>query len=320
MDIIHDIYSSTKAMITPQKGQYSLSKIEVSGTDVYYGKDSEGHYVFATLSQNFQLRASIQKTKKLIFLFNATCDIVADNAHTQTTMNVLICLSDKESEILAFIRLTLAFVGCADEQSPKKLHELFTAITNLFASAYKANQVELQGFYGELYAIKHFYQQGINLSDYWQKKERMKFDFSISTHKKIEIKSTTKEVRIHHFRHEQLLSDLYDIRIISIMLRADDSGLPLLSLIRDVQEIAVNNFDTLMYIEDFIKNFDEAELSNIRYDAAYTHRNLHIYEAADVPRFEKEQPRGVSKTEYDSDLTNAKPLTTNDFANWVQQH
>ena len=38
----------------------------------------------------------------------------------------------------------------------------------------------------------------------------MKFDFSINNYKKIEIKTTTKDVRIHKFRHEQLVSDIYD--------------------------------------------------------------------------------------------------------------
>jgi len=305
-------------MKTPQNEQYSLSKVALSDASVYYGKSSAGHPVFAVASKNTQLRSSVQKTKKLVFWFNAVCDVVVDAAHADVTMNVLTCQSDDDNEILAFIRLTLAFMESADEQSPKRLHELFTALTNLFASVHKANQSELQGFYGELFAIKHFYSFGLNLSDYWQKKEKMKFDFSISAQKKVEIKTTTKELRVHHFRHEQLLSDLYDICVVSLMLRTDDQGLSLLELVKDVQRIAANNFDTLMYIEDFIKNFDEAELSNVRFDVGYTNRNLYVYNATSVPRFGEEQPRGVSKTEYDSDLTNATPFPMSEFLRWVQ--
>lgn len=318
MSTVENIYSSIKALQAPQNGQYALSKIELPDNDVYYGKDSDGHFVFATLSHNTQLRASVQKTKKLVFWFNAICEVATESTHTVTTMNVLTCLSDDENELFAFIRLTLAFIESSEEHSSKRLYDLFTALTNLFAGTYKANQVELQGFYGELYAIKYFFQLGLNLSDYWQKTEKMKFDFSISEHKKIEVKSTTKELRIHHFRHEQLLSDLYDICVVSIMLRVDDQGFSLLDLVQDIRKIAANNFDTLMYIEDFIKNFDEAELSNIKYNAGYTDRNLHVYNAINVPKFEEEQPRGVSKTEYDSDLTNANPMPTSDFLDWIQ--
>ena len=319
MNTVENIFTAVQAMQVPQKGQYSLSKIELSDVDVYYGKDSDGHFVFAIISLNAQLRASVQKTKKLVFWFNAICDVVADGVHAEKTMNILTCLSNDENEILAFIRLTMAFIEGENEQSPKRLYELFTSLTNLFASTHKANQIELQGFYGELYAIKYFQQFGINLSDYWQKKEKMKFDFSISVQKKVEIKSTIKELRVHHFRHEQLLSDLYDICVVSIMLRADDRGFSLLDLVREVRGIAANSFDTVMYIEDFIKNFDEVELSNIKYDTGYANGNLRVYRATDIPRFEEARPRGVSRTEYDSDLTNSTPLPTSDFFVWMQR-
>jgi len=103
------------------------------------------------------------------------------------------------------------------------------------------------------------------------------------------------------------------------MLRADDQGLSLLDLVKDVQKIAASSFDTLMYIESFIMNFDEAELSNIKFDEEYLSRNLHVYRAENIPRFEDEQPKGVSKTEYDSDLTNSAYMEGIKFVQWVQQ-
>lgn len=319
MEKVDEIYSLIKAMSVPSDSQYGLAKIDLDGAEIYYGKDSDNNPVFAVMSHNAQLRPVIQKTKKLIFWFNAACDIIADSEHSEKTMNVLTCLSQDENEIIAFIRLTLAFIKGADEQSVKRLSELFTAITNLFANVHRASRIELQGFFGELYAIKYFYEQGLNISDYWQKKVKMKFDFSISAQKKVEVKTTTNELRVHHFRHEQLLSDLYDICVISILLREDDQGLSLLELIKEVQGIATGNFNTLMYIEDFVRNFDESELSNIKFDVAYLNKNLHIYRAEDVPRFKEDQPMGVSKTEYDSDLTNSRHIANIDFISWAQQ-
>ncbi|MDR0861699.1 MAG: PD-(D/E)XK motif protein [Oscillospiraceae bacterium] len=317
MDKIREIYNEIMVMDAPQERQYTLVKIETDGVEVFYGKDSDDNPVFSVISHNAQLRPTIQKTKKLIFWFNAICSIKGDDANAEEIMNVLTCLSHNENEIVAFIRLSLAFISDASEQSVKSLSELFTSLTNLFANAHKASTVELQGFFGELYAIKYFNDLGINLGDYWQKKEKMKFDFSISFQKKIEVKTTTNELRIHHFRHEQLLSDLYDIFVISILLRDDDSGLSLLELIKDVQIIAKTNFNTLMYIEDFVKNFDESELSSIRFDTGYVDRNLHIFKAQDVPRFKEEQPLGVSKTEYDSDLTNSRHISNEEFIAWL---
>jgi len=313
-----NIYNEIQAMQNPRDEQYLLFKIELLETEVYYGKNSEGQSVFAMESQNPKLRTSIQKTKKLLFWFNTRCNIVDDGNRVQKTMNVLACLSDDEDENIAFVRLTMAFIGNADEKSPKRMHELFAVLTNLFACAYRASQIELQGFYAELYAIRHFYSMDLNLSDLWQRKEKMTFDFSVSAQKKIEVKSTMKELRVHHFRHEQLLSDLYDICVISIMLRADDRGSSLLNLVQDVRKIAAKNFDALVYIEDFIKNFDDAELDSVKFDDGYSERNLHVYQAENIPRFEKGQPRGVSKVEYDSDLSTSKPMSNEDFVLWYK--
>ena len=55
--------------------------------------------------------------------------------------------------------------------------------------------------------------------------------FSISEKLKLEIKSTTKNSRTHHFRHEQLMTELYNIYVLSYMFRYDDEGLSLWELI-----------------------------------------------------------------------------------------
>lgn len=113
----------------------------------------------------------------------------------------------------------------------------------------------------------------------------MKFDFSINEQKKMEIKSTLKDIRIHHFRHEQLLSELYDIIIGSVLLRESDTGLSLYELILKVKENAKCNYNVLLYIENFIKNTSDEKLKNIKYDELYIKENIKFYRANMVPRF-----------------------------------
>ncbi|MDR1699653.1 MAG: PD-(D/E)XK motif protein [Lachnoclostridium sp.] len=318
MEIVNEIYSVIKTMHSPSNSQYILMKVDLDSEEVYYGKDSDNNPVFVVISHNAQLKSTIQKTKKLIFWFNAICDIVADNEHHEKTMNILTCLSKDKNEIVAFIRLTLAFIRNPDEQSAKRLSELFTALTNLFSNINRVSRIELQGFFGELYTIKYFYEKSLNISDYWQKKEKMKFDFSVSAQKKIEVKTTINETRVHHFRHEQLLSDLYEICVISLLLREEDHGLSLSQLVNEVQSLMMNNFNALMYIEDFVKNYDEVELSNIKFDVTYINKHLHIFKAENIPRIKEDQPMGVCKTEYDSDLSNSEFMLESDFIKWLQ--
>ncbi|MCL2168570.1 MAG: PD-(D/E)XK motif protein [Defluviitaleaceae bacterium] len=319
MSLIEQILNRLEEIKSPaDRGQFSLFQLPDMDSNIFYGKNTDNQVVFATYSQNSRLKSSLQKTRKLIFWFNAKCDISIDGQSLVNHMNVLTCLSCSESEVTAFIRLTLAFAEGMEEQDTSKLYELFSALTRLFADERKINQAELQGFFGELYIIRHYHELGLNLSDYWQKKEKLNFDFSLSESKKVEIKSTAKEIRVHRFKHEQLLSDLYNICIISIMMRPDDAGLSLYQLISEVQRISSGNFYTLVYIENFIKAFDEDELKSIRYDSLFIERRLRVYRAEDVPRFEDEQPRGVSRTEYDSDLSTSPFMSDSDFVIWAR--
>ena len=135
----------------------------------------------------------------------------------------------------------------------------------------------------------------------------------------MEIKSTLKDVRIHHFKHEQLLSELYDIIIGSLLLRESNMGISLYDLILKVKENAKNNYKTLLYIENFIKNIPEEKLKDLRYDEIYLRDNMRFYRANMVPRFNEKTPEGVSKAEYDSNLNNVESLSENDVIEWFQE-
>lgn len=103
---------------------------------------------------------------------------------------------------------------------------------------------------------------GINIGSFWQKRNKMNFDFTINRIKRMEVKSTIQSIRIHHFKHEQLLSDLYDIMIVSCLLRKDDAGLSLFELIQEIRIIAGKDYRTLLYIEQLIKIFLKKSFMN----------------------------------------------------------
>ena len=67
----------------------------------------------------------------------------------------------------------------------------------------------------------------------------------LSEKKKIEVKTTLKEDRIHHFLHQQLDTDRLDIRVISILLQKDDAGMSLLDLINNTLNNDLSNIINL---------------------------------------------------------------------------
>ena len=189
---------------------------------------------------------------------------------------------------------------------------------DLFTNKQKISTKELQGIYAELYVMYYMADFGIDLYSLWQSIDKMKFDFSVSENKKIEVKSTIGENRIHKFRHEQLVTDIFDVWIVSVLLRKDDQGLSLYDLANLVKNECSHNIKVFAHIENLLLNYSKEDLQNIRFNKTYTDKNIALYKAIDVPRFKSKQPDGVSNTEYDSDLNNIDSRTIKEFIEWIK--
>lgn len=306
------------ALTTPEKeNSYRLFVYNEIPSRIFYGVDSFAHPVFAIPSNHPMMRHQIQSTKKLVLNSNLICEALINDVPLGMTVHLLTCLSNVHEEQLAFIRLTEAFTINYTEEKLYNTNELFSALVNLFTQTSKSSEIELQGLYAELYVIIYFYKKGVNLCNYWQKHEKLNFDFSISKTKRMEIKSSIQVERIHHFKHEQLLSDLYDIVVVSLLLRKDDVGISLFSLIDEMRSTFVQDFKTLLYIDRFIKNVPDDELRELRYDDEYIKEHIRFYPAEKIPKFNIFQPDGVTHAEYNSDLSTTEYLSFAAVVSWM---
>ena len=166
--------------------------------------------------------------------------------------------------------------------------------------------------------MHYMYKKGINLYGYWQSVDRMKFDFSINETKKIEVKSTIGENRIHKFRHEQLVTDIFDVWIVSMLLRKDDMGMSLYELSNIVKQECAHNVKVLVHVQNLLLNYPIEDLKLMKFNNEYAVEKLTMYKAIDVPKFQGRQPNGVSNTEYDSDLNNISPRSIEEFSEWLK--
>lgn len=314
----NDIIEKISRLSHSDLGEGSFRLFPAGEESIFYGIDPERNIIFAIQSLNPRVAPIVQKTQKLRFAFNTRCTVHLESEKKETYMHILTCYSRNTDDIEAFIRLTDSFISSYRENN-YPVSSLFTSLSSLFANnntGISASQAK--GFYAELYAIKYFHENSLDIYAYWQKRERLNFDFSISSRKRLEVKSTTNENRIHHFLHEQLIDDIYDIYVISILLRNDDRGLSLKSLIDEVREIAGKDFDTLLCIDKFTRGTQEEDICMIRFDEEYTRSNIRFYNAKVIPKFDSEQPEGVSHTEYNSDLTNIPSTPFEIVRRWIQ--
>lgn len=288
----------------------------VNEGDSYYGINVDGHVVFISPSLNKNIRSSSQETKHLYLSTNTRCSLKTTTNNIEGFYNILICKEREFKSVISFLQLTDVY-SKVYEESGINIRTFFETLKNLFSNKKQLPLIELQGLYGELFIMEYLRGFQFDISKYWQSKEKMKFDFSISDVKKIEIKTTTGDKRIHKFRHEQLVSDIYDTWIVSIMLRKDDKGLSLYQLAEDVKKNNPKNLNLHTRITNLLNNYTVEELEEIKFNKDYSQKNIGFFRTTNIPKFPEKQPSGVTNTEYDSDLGSTKSGNVSELLEWI---
>ncbi|WP_178750965.1 PD-(D/E)XK motif protein [uncultured Treponema sp.] len=305
---INTIIEKIDSLTLPKDG-YIFTEIE----NVYFGKSYDGFYSFGKKVDNQSILPIIQDTKFLSLYINGIFKI---GDGTEKNLSVVSLKSEDKKLIETFIRLSVSVIP---EISDKKFYDYFLSLKEIFSNSVQKSETELQGLYAELYTVKYLFETiGLDLSSFYQSQDRMKFDYSISDTKKIEIKSTQKSERIHHFRQEQVNSLMYDIIVFSYLLRKDDKGLSLYELIEYCKNTFANNFLFITHIEKFIHKTTDSELQNLKFNEQYTINNLKLINANQIPKIEKTSGNGVFNIEFDSNITNCESFDLQIFKSWYK--
>lgn len=287
---------------------YKIAEYE---KNFFVGIDKEKNIVIVFKPNNQNGRPYNISTKSLTLECNAK---VSFSSERDETVHILKCLLHTVKEKQIFLEISKLFIN--DDYSDKYVIETFNTLQNFFSSKKDLTDNELTGFYAELYTIYKFH-DSLNIEQYWQSRDRLKFDFSFTDKLKLEIKATTKEIRQHHFLHEQLNSNYYEIFILSYMFRYDDFGLSLFDLINLLKPILSNNKDLYMRLTYLEKNASAEHLKDIKYNQIYTDANMYFFKAFDIPKFKEAIPSDVSKAEYDCSLENIPHVEIDDFVNRI---
>lgn len=303
---IDEIISKVEEISIPNEG-YTFIKIE----NVFFGKSKEGFYTFGKEVENKSIFPITQETKFLNLYINGIYEI---ENNLEKNLSIITLKSADKKFLETFIRLSISIIP---EITDKKFYDYFLSLKEIFANSIQKSETELQGFFAELYTIKFLFEKkSIDLSSYYQSQDRMKFDYSISETKKIEIKSTLKTERIHHFRQEQVNTLMYDIFVFSYLLRKDDQGLSLYDLIKYCKKYFSHNFAFIAYIEKFTHKTSDSELASLRFNTNYMDCNFRIINANGIPKVEQTSGNGVFNIEFDSNLDKIAETSLDAFEQW----
>lgn len=293
-------------------GGHAFSLIKITEL-VYAGIDSDGKAVIVCKSNRNSTQQIRQRKKKLTLECNMCIQFEVDGKIMSSIAHIIKCdfSSEKEKEI--FFDLCPLFIEAStSENQVESFLETVSILASFFANTSEPSDNELQGLFAELYAMFE-YENDFDLACFWQSRQRMTFDFSINDKYKIEVKSTIKNERKHHFRHEQLRNDPYVVYVLSYMMRHDDQGLSLLDLIDTVKPKLLYDVRKLMAVDKVLKNAPIERLKEFRFNIDYIEQKKAIYRARDIPKFDGPAPSGVTNTEYDCNLDCAPQMERDTF-------
>ena len=226
---IHELLNKISLLSPVKKDYYSL--LNLNGKTYYYGKNWNNEIVFIIKCVRDSAEKYVLTTNELRLDINRRSEFIIDEKTVSEQVNILTCTTNIMEKQTAFLRLCHAFI--TTESDGTDIMSLFSALVSLFSIKDKSPN-KLQGLFGELYVMHFFEQRNVNLFQYWQKEDYRTHDFYITEKNRVEVKSTSKDVRKHHFKHEQIMSEIHDVKVISIFTKRADKGLSLFDIVENL--------------------------------------------------------------------------------------
>ena len=237
--------------------------------------------------------------------FNINCKIHEENEKQNYT--ILSCISNDEQIIKIFLDIcqtTISQLG--KEPTPKEISEKTQMLIDLFKEM--PNKLSsIVGLWGELFLIA----SSKNITkclEAWHQHAEDKYDF-YDNNEALEVKCTSQTDRKHKFKHDQLVSNLKDHYVASIMISDDpNKGLSVVDLYEDIKKRCkldnLNNKLKKIFFKIVGKTPYE-ELNEYRYSFDYSKKNLMYYKLKDISTLINEDD-SVTDISYKVDLSRKK--------------
>jgi|TARA_Y100000389_G_scaffold165556_1_gene169793 hypothetical protein len=237
--------------------------------------------------------------------FNINCKIHEENEKQNYT--ILSCISKDEQIIKIFLDIcqtTISQLG--KEPTPKEISEKTQMLIDLFKEM--PNKLSsIVGLWGELFLIASSRNIPKSL-EAWHQHAEDKYDF-YDNNEALEVKCTSKTDRKHTFKHDQLVSNLKDHYVASIMISDDPiKGLSVVDLYEDIKKRCkldnLNNKLKKIFFKIVGKTPYE-ELNEYRYNFDYSKKNVMYYKLKDISTLVNEDD-SVTDISYKVDLSRKK--------------
>ena len=295
-----------KKIETPSEKKEDIYKTElILGKYHRLGKNYKGQPSILINTKKNNESIAPYRGMSIRLRFNINCKIHEENEKQNYT--ILSCISNDEQIIKIFLDIcqtTISQLG--KEPTPKEISEKTQMLIDLFKEM--PNKLSsIVGLWGELFLIA----SSKNITkclEAWHQHAEDKYDF-YDNNEALEVKCTTQTDRKHKFKHDQLVSNLKDHYVASIMISDDpNKGLSVVDLYEDIKKRCkldnLNNKLKKIFFKIVGKTPYE-ELNEYRYSFDYSKKNLMYYKLKDISTLINEDD-SVTDISYKVDLSRKK--------------
>lgn len=304
--------SRLAALRSAQSG-HALTGEPIGSLPAYLAMDTAGHPALAVPAKGAGVAQSMDTEYLSLRLFVDLTLTETDGTTTSGWYHLLTCKQSGPgvNEPFEAVAVGLAEGLRGTDDVGVQLTTAFSALCELFRTKPATDLGRARtGLWGELFLMR---ETGgfVRWAPYWHTETGRKYDFSCEN-RRLEVKATTKETRVHIFSHGQLYSfAACEIVIASLVLRYEDAGLSLQSLVNEARSALAGRPQELLKLEKAVRaaGLADGDEDGPLFDEEEARAKLRFFPVDRVPRFPMAEPPGVTGTTYTASLSTATPLT-----------
>ena len=243
----------------------------------------------------------------LTVMYDMNCRVSrSDGTFEEGRFTVIYCTGENTTLQDYFLKIASTIVvSLKNQPTQSDIAHIVNQLIELFRAMANAPRKSLQGLWAELFLISQA-REPATLVDAWHIMPEDRYDFAMDN-QRIEVKSFSGDIRIHHFSLEQLHPP-EDVKalVASVSVESSQAGESIADLKEKIQTRLGSNLDTLLHVDRIIAlTLGEAwqQASDTRFDERLAEESLAFYEISKIPSVNPNLPTGVSGVRFRSDLT-----------------
>ena len=305
-----DLFEKFKTLIQNKTDENNFIVIPILNTDHKLGISKEGYPKFFVCT-NDTASATPNTTLDILSVeYNISCTFIDDYNIAIPHHYTVITLRSVEQTLQEdfFDIAIMMFERMAPIPSKREIAIEVENLISIFSAMTCPPRKKIQGLWTELLVIERSYIPETMIKA-WHESPTAKYDFTMGRDK-IEVKSTSGEIRVHHCSLDQLCPSTHSrVVIASAIVRESAQSLDGLSVQDLYDKICsrVNSVDARLYMMKVIAETvgsDMLHLNSVFFDYVEACDTLRYYDANEVPGVNKEGIQtGVSSVGFNSDLT-----------------